>query len=389
MIQRDIQPILTDALHNFPVCGLIGSRQTGKSTLARSIAGEFNGRSMYLDLELPSDLQKLTDPELYFNSHANDLIIIDEIQRKPELFPLIRALVDKWSRNGSFLVLGSASPELLRQSSESLAGRIWYTELVPFFLKEVGSGSETVNRLWLRGGYPRSFLASGERQSVLWRNAFRKTYLERDIPKLGIRVPEATLGRFWQMLAHCHGQLWNASSIAQSLGVSPPACRHYLDILEDTFIIRQLQPYHSNRGKRLVKSPKIYVRDSGLLHMVLGISTDEDLFAFPNAGASWEGFVIEQIINSCPITGGQFYFYRTAAGAEIDLLYFRTISEPPVAIEIKFSSSPSVSRGFWEGMKDLGCKQGFVVYPGKEMYPLSKEVTVLPIEQLDRIFAGE
>jgi predicted AAA+ superfamily ATPase len=387
MVDRLLLPILKDSLKSFPVCGLIGSRQAGKSTLARTIASEYGEHTIFLDLELPSDLQKLADPELYFNQHSNDLIIIDEIQRMPEIFPLIRSVVDKWSRNGCFLILGSASPDLIRQSSESLAGRILYTELSPFLMKEVGINTQTINSLWLRGGYPRSFLASNEKQSIQWRASFRRMYLERDIPQLGIRVPAATLDRFWQMLAHYHGQLWNASTIAQSLGVSPPTSRHYLDILEDTFVIRQLAPYYHNGGKRLVKSPKIYIRDSGLLHMLLRIETIEDLFAFPGVGASWEGFVIEQIINACPFQSGQFYFYRTSAGAEIDLLYFRKTYEPPIAIEIKFSAAPAVSRGFREGMKDLECKRGYVLYPGQDSYPISKEVTVLPVSQIDTIFS--
>jgi predicted AAA+ superfamily ATPase len=386
MIDRILQPNLRDALKNFPVCGLIGSRQAGKSTLARAIASK-SGDNIFLDLELPSDLQKLVDPELYFNQHSTDLIIIDEIQRKPEIFPLIRSIVDKWKRNGCFLILGSVSPDLIRQSSESLAGRIFYTELSPFLMKEVGDDTKTINRLWLRGGYPRSFLASNEKQSFLWRTSFRKTYLERDIPQLGIRVPATTLDRFWQMLAYYHGQLWNASTIAGSLGVSPPTCRHYLDILQDTFVIRQLAPYYTNGGKRLVKSPKIYIKDSGLLHMILRIETIEDLFAFPGAGASWEGFVIEQVINTCPYQNSQFYFYRTSAGAEIDLLYFRKPYEPPIAIEIKLSASPAVTRGFREGMKDLKCKRGFVLYPGNDTYPISNDVTVLPLCQLESIFS--
>ncbi len=377
---------IIENLHDFPICGLIGSRQVGKSTLAKLIAKETGKRCVYLDLELPSDIQKLSDAELYFKQHSEDLIVIDEIQRKPEIFPLIRSVVDDWSRNGCFLILGSASPDLIRQSSETLAGRIVYVELPPLVITEVGIDLQKIYQLWLRGGYPRSFLAKTNEQSLQWRNAFRKTYLERDIPQLGIRVPSTMLDRFWQMIAHYHGQIWNASSAAQSLGVSPPSCRHYLDIMVDTFIIRQLHPYFANVGKRLVKSPKIYFRDSGLLHMIQRIGSMEDLFSFPGVGASWEGFVIEQILNINPLQNDLFYYYRTAAGAEIDLLYFPKPFESPIAIEVKFSASPAVSKGFWEGIKDLKCIKGYVVYPGDDTYPLSKEVMVLPVSQIGTIF---
>ncbi|MBD3315460.1 MAG: DUF4143 domain-containing protein, partial [Chitinivibrionales bacterium] len=343
--------------------------------------------SVYLDLELPSDLQKLREAELYLENHSDKLVIIDEIQRKPELFPLIRSLVDRWSRNGSFLVLGSASPELIRQSSESLAGRILYLELSPFLTTEVGADAETIRQLWLRGGYPRSYLAESDEASMQWRVSFGRTYLERDIPQLGIRVPSSTLDRFWTMIAHVHGQLWNASTIAQSLSVSPPTSRHYLDILEETFIVRQLKPYHANLRKRLVKSPKVYFRDSGLLHMLHGIGTIEDLFGHPAVGASWEGMVIEQLISGCPDPNGRFFFYRTAAGAEIDLLYQASSANPPVAIEIKLSPAPSLTRGFWEGMKDLQCKRGYVVYSGAERYPMAKNVTALPVASLQEVFS--
>lgn len=386
MIHRILEFFLLESLRNFPVCGLIGSRQVGKSTLARAIVNLRKDNSIYLDLELPSDLRKLTEPELYLQNHADKMIVIDEIQRKPDLFPLIRSLVDSWGRNGCFLVLGSASPDLIKQSSESLAGRILYTQLSPFVVQEVGSDPATINSLWLRGGYPRSFLAQSDHYSMQWRMAFGKTYLERDIPQLGIRVASSMLDRFWTMLAHVHGQLWNAGTIAKSLGVSSPTCRHYLDILEDTFIVRQLKPYHFNTRKRLVKSPKVYLRDSGLLHTQLGIETLEQLFSHPSAGPSWEGFIIEQIINCCPDKIGRFYFYRTAAGAEIDLLYQSRSDIPPVPIEIKLSTAPTVSRGFREAMKDLQCDRAFVVYPGEEQYPLAKNITALPVSRINTIF---
>lgn len=386
MIWRLLHDSIENSLKGFPVCGLLGSRQTGKSTLARAIVAERGEKAIYLDLERASDIAKLSEPELYLGRYSDRLIVLDEVQRKPEIFPLLRSLSDEWRRNGAFLVLGSASPSLIRQSSESLAGRIRYHELPPFTLEEVGKDAETIQRLWVRGGYPRSFLAESDKASFEWRSAFARTYLERDIPQLGIQIPASTLERFWSMVAHVHGNLWNASSIAQSLGVSPPTARHYLDILQDTFVVRQLQPYHVNTKKRLVKSPKIYLRDSGLLHTVLRMPTISDILGNPSAGASWEGFVIEQIITMSVSPADRFYFYRTSGGAEIDLVYLPP-SRPPVAVEIKLSSSPSVSRGFKEGFKDLGCVKGFVVYSGKEAYPLDKSVVALPVSELGSVFA--
>jgi predicted AAA+ superfamily ATPase len=271
------------------------------------------------------------------------------------------------------------SPALIRHSSESLAGRIIYHELAPLSLSE--TGAKRFQNLLLRGGYPKSFLAENDNESFIWRESYIKTYLEMDIPQLDIRIPSVQLRRFWTMLAHCHGQLWNASKLAGSLGVSAPTVRRYLDILEETFIIRQLQPYHANMKKRLIKAPKVYIRDSGLSHALLRIKTFEDLLGHPSIGASWEGFVIEQIVSLLP-QNSELYFYRTNAGAEIDLLCMDQKNQP-LPIEIKYSLSPSVSRGFWNAYEDLSCKRGYVVYPGKEMYPLGKNVSVLPLEMLE------
>jgi len=278
--------------------------------------------------------------------------------------------------------LGSASPELIRHSSESLAGRIIYHELSPFSLAEISS--ENIQKLWLRGGYPQSYLLRSNDDSFTWREAFIKTYLEMDIPQLGIRIPAQHLRRFWTMIAHSHGQLWNASKIAGSLGVSAPTVRSYLDILEETFIVRQIQPYHSNIKKRLIKSPKVYIRDSGLLHTLLNIRTVEDLHGHPSLGSSWEGFIVGQILGILP-GRWQTYFYRTGAGAEIDLILFDN-KHKPVAIEIKYSMSPKGDRGFWNAYEDLSCKKGFVVYPGAESYPLGKNVFTLPVKNLSIIF---
>ncbi|MBU2053647.1 MAG: ATP-binding protein [Proteobacteria bacterium] len=381
MINRALQDIVISSLKNHPVVGMLGSRQVGKTTLAKTIKDVARPDAVYLDLELPSDINKLQDAELYLRQFESKLVIIDEIQRMPSLFALIRALVDRNRIGGRFLILGSASPDLIRHSSESLAGRIIYHELAPLRLSETGAGG--FQNLLLRGGYPESFLAENDDESFVWRESYIKTYLEMDIPQLDIRIPSVQLRRFWTMLAHCHGQLWNASKIAGSLGVSAPTVRRYLDILEETFIVRQLQPYHSNTKKRMIKAPKVYIRDSGLNHALLRIRTFDDLLGHPSIGASWEGFVIEQIASLLP-QNSELYFYRTNAGAEIDLLYLDQKNQI-VPVEIKYSLSPSVSRGFWNAYEDLSCRRGYVVYPGQEMFPLGKNVSALPLEMLAQV----
>ena len=367
----------------YPVVGILGSRQVGKTTLAKMIRERMKKKVIYLDLELPSDLNKLQDPELYLSRFEDTLVIIDEIQRMRSLFPLLRALVDRNRSAGRFLILGSASLELIRHSSESLAGRIIYHELSPFSLSEINS--ENIQKLWLRGGYPESYISRNNDESYVWREAFIKSYLETDIPQLGIRIPAQQLRRFWTMIAHSHGQLWNASKIAGSLGISAPTVMSYLDILEETFIVRQLRPYYSNIKKRLIKSPKVYIRDSGLLHALLNIRTLDDLHGHPALGSSWEGFVVEQILRILP-ERWQAYFYRTGAGAEIDLVLFDG-KHKPVAVEIKYSVSPKLERGFWNAYEDLSCKKGFVLYPGEESYPLGRNVATLPAKKLAEIFS--
>jgi predicted AAA+ superfamily ATPase len=381
IIQRNIQETLLKSLKKYPVVGLLGSRQVGKTTLAKTIKELVRRDAVYLDLELPSDWNKLQDPELYLGQFNNTLVIIDEIQRMPALFPLLRALVDQNRIGGRFLILGSASPDLIRQASESLAGRIIYHELPPLNFLETGQNQ--VQALWLRGGYPESLLAESDPESFTWREAYIKTFLEMDLPQLGIRIPSIQLRRFWTMLAHSHGQLWNANKIASSLGVSAPTVRHYLDLLEDTFMVLQLPSYFANVKKRLIKSPKVYIRDSGLLHALLRIGTRDDLQGHPSLGSSWEGFVIEQIRSLLP-ANKDVYFYRTNAGAEIDLLFFDE-KNAPVAIEIKYSLSPVVSRGFWNAYEDLACQKGFVVYPGDEIYPIGKNLLVLPLKEITQI----
>ena len=383
ILERNLKKLIKDSIKKYPVVGLIGCRQVGKTTLAGMLKKDFGKRVVYLDLELPSDLAKLQDAELYLTQFIDSLVIIDEIQRMPSLFPLIRALVDKKRTGGRFLILGSASPQLIKHASETLAGRIIYHELTPLTIAETGDSG--INKLWLRGGFPDSYLSENDEESFTWREAFIQTYLERDLPQLGIRVPSTQLRRFWTMLAHLHGQLWNASQIAKGLSLSAPTIKHYADILEETFIVRQLPPFHSNIKKRLVKSPKIYIRDSGLLHSLLNIRKLNDLQSHPVSGNSWEGFVIEQVIGALP-ANTPVYFYKTSAGAEIDMLFFDSKNQP-VALEIKYSLSPKLEKGFWIAYDDLACKKGFVVYPGEETYPLGRGVFTLPLKQIERLAA--
>lgn len=380
MIKRHQNLVLQAALRKFPVVGLLGPRQVGKTTLAKSIGHQQKNRSVYLDLELPSDVTKLTDAELYLSRLSDRLVILDEIQRMPSLFPLLRALVDRDRRPGRFLILGSAAPDLIREASETLAGRIVYHELTPLRHSEITAKDH--RKLWIQGGFPDSFLSS-EQDSFAWREAFIQTYLERDIPQLGIRIPSLQLRRFWTMTAHYHGQIWNASRIAGSLGITSPTAARYLDLLEGTFILRTLKPYQKNTAKRLVKSPKVYFRDTGLLHALLRLTNFEDLAAHPVVGASWEGFVIEQILHSA---GSRFepFYYRSQAGAEIDLVL--ESSRQNIAVEIKFSLSPELTRGFWNAIEDLKCKHAYVVYPGKESFPIAKNVSVIPLLKLQEIF---
>jgi predicted AAA+ superfamily ATPase len=381
MINRRLLSNLTQSLLEFPAVALLGPRQTGKTTLAKIVAAQYPD-SMYLDLERPSELAKLTDPELFLSRYADRLIVLDEIQRQPELFPLLRALIDENRRPGRFLLLGSASPHLLRQASESLAGRISFHELAPFDVSEIAPAHGELQHFWLRGGYPPSWLAKTEQASFAWRESFISTHLERDIPSFGIRVPGSTMRRFWQMLAHLHGQLWNASRLASGFGVSAPTVQHYLDILEATYMVRRLLPLHANLGKRLVKSPKIYLRDSGLLHALLGVSNLNELSGHPVLGASWEGWALEQIAQ---LLGPQWQlsFYRTAAGAEMDVIAER--GNRKIGFEIKFSSAPKLTKGGWAAIADLNLSQTYVVAPVESAYPLANNVEVVPAARLAKL----
>jgi predicted AAA+ superfamily ATPase len=385
-VPRSLQSQVEERLANFPIVAVLGPRQCGKTTLIReSVEGEPG--VLYLDLERPSDLGKLRDPELFFNLYRSQgtasLFCLDEIQRVPEIFPLLRSLVDEEPRNGQFLLLGSASRELLRQTSETLAGRITYLELTPFLASELpGDAAESLPRLWLRGGFPRSFLAATDAGSNVWRESFVRTFLERDIPQLGFNVPAATLHRLWRMLAHLHGQTLNSSQLGTALGVSHTTIRSYLDLLTQTFMVRLLEPFAANTKKRRVKSPKVYLRDVGILHSLLQIDALDDLLAHPVCGTSWEGLVIENLIASLP--GWQPSFYRTADGAEIDLVLER--GRRRLAVECKASTSPVVSRGFWTALEDLGIEEAWVVAPVDGQYPLREGVHVTPLRALlDRL----
>ena len=386
MIHRAATARLTQLLGQFPAVALLGPRQVGKTTLALSLTNEAENSPLYLDLELPSDRAKLADPELYLSDYEDRLVILDEIHRLPGIFQTLRSLIDrrkrKGKRTGQFLLLGSASIDLLQQSAETLAGRIAYMELTPFLESEVvGFSPNAGQALWVRGGFPDSFLTETEVQSFEWRTAFIQTYLERDVPSLGPRVPAETLHRFWQMLGHNQGQMLNAAQLAAGLGISGQTVGRYLDIMVDLLLVRRLQPWASNVGKRLVRSPKVYVRDSGLLHTLLGIRDQETLLGHPVVGSSWEGMVIENILSTVP-SSTPSWFYRTSVGAEIDLV-LETAPNQRWAIEIKRSlSDPKPSKGFYIGCADVKANHQIVVYPGQESYKHDARTEIMPLEAL-------
>ena len=379
LINRRIADRLRTLLDESPAVALLGPRQVGKTTLAQDL-GE--GRdSLYLDLESDADRAKLSDPELYLVAHEDKLVILDEVQRMPGLFQNLRGLIDrgrrKGLRSGRFLLLGSASIDLLRQSGETLAGRIAYAELAPLDPLEVGPTD--LDRLWLRGGFPDSFLAKDDPASLRWRRDFIRTYLERDIPALGPRIAAETLRRFWTMLAHRQSALSNAADLGRALGVDGKTVASYLDLLVDLMLVRRLEPWHANIGKRLVRSPRIYVRDTGILHALLGLGTMDDLLGHPVAGASWEGLVIETAHATMP-DGTEAQFYRSGAGAEVDLV-LTLPGGGRWAIEVKRSLAPKVERGFHHACEDLQPERRIVVYPGVEAFPLSNGIEVMSLRQ--------
>ncbi len=379
MFERQLEGLVQRRLQQVPAVVLLGPRQVGKTTLARALAARHAG-ALVLDLERESDRAVLDRPELFLAAHRDRLLVIDEVQHLPGLFAALRPEIDANRRPGRFLLLGSASGELLRQSGESLAGRVSYLELTPFLAAELSLDLAGLQSLWLRGGFPLSWLAPDDEASFGWRQDFMRTFLQRDVPGMGLRIPAETLGRFWRMLAHLQGQMFNASQLGQSLGgASHTTATRYLDVLVDTMMVRRLPPYLPNIGKRLVKSPKVYLRDSGLLHALLGLATVRDLQGHPIAGSSWEGFVVEQVAAQLP-ADAQLSFYRTAVGAEIDLVIEHR--GRTVAVEIKFSSAPKPARGFWQALQDLGIERAFVVAPVTRRYPLAPGVEALPLQEL-------
>ena len=382
MLNRGITEELEETLRQIPAVALLGPRQVGKTTLAQALSE--NRPSLYLDLENPEDLLKLSDPLAFLSLHSDKLVIVDEIQRAPNLFMVLRGIIDKNRRAGrrgeQFLLLGSASMELLRQSSESLAGRISYLELSGFNAQEVQSTEQSnTKKLWLRGGFPESYLANEDSQAMDWLENLIRTYLERDVPQMGFQVPATRLRRLWTMLAHLQGESVNFAKLAGNLEVDGKTVARYIDILVDLLLVRRLEPWHANVKKRLVKSPNFYIRDSGILHRLLGIDNLDVLISNPILGKSWEGFVTENILSVLP-RRAESYFYRTAAGAEIDLLLKLPDGEL-WAIEIKSSMAPKIKKGFHMACSDVGATRKFVVYGGEDEFPIQHETTVLSLEK--------
>lgn len=382
MLHRFLTDKLCQALENMPVVAILGPRQVGKTTLALNISKFIKKDSIYLDLESDSDLNKLTDAEAYLKRFENNLLIIDEVQRKPDLFRLLRGIVDERKRKGErasqFLLLGSASRELLQHSSETLAGRIRYLELTPFTIFELTQNNKVLNdleKLWHRGGFPDSFLAPNDEESWQWRNDFISTYLERDLPLMGAGIAPASLKRFWKMLSHYNGNQVNLSELGKSLELTHTTIKNYLETLTDFYMVRQLQPWSGNIKKRLVKSPKVYIRDTGILHHLLNISSIDSLLSHPGLGASWEGFVIENIVNQLDNKWG-VYYYRTATQVEIDLV-LETPKREIWAIEIKRSSAPKLGRGFYVACNDIKATHKWLINSQEDRYPLPNGVEVI------------
>lgn len=373
MLDRSALSAIRTALRRSPVVALIGPRQCGKTTLARQIVSA--GSPNYFDLESPVSVSRLAQPMTGLED-LKGVVVLDEIQRRPDLFPVLRVLADRKPSPARFLVLGSASPALLKQSSETLAGRIEVITMSGFALPEVGVAA--LDRHWLRGGFPKSFLARSNADSYKWREQFVRTFVERDMPQLGTRVGAVALLRFWTMLAHYHAQIWNAAEPARSLGVSEPTVRHYLDLLTDVFMVRQLPPWHENLAKRQVKAPKILLRDAGILHQLLGIRDARELLGHPKAGASWEGYATEQVLHV--VQPDAAYFWATYAGAELDLLLFK--SGRRLGVEVKRADAPTLTPSMRTAMHDLKLEQLVVLYPGKSRYQIGERVFAVPLASL-------
>lgn len=382
MIGRQITEKLRATIAQVPAVALLGARQVGKTTLAKTIAKNID--SIYLDLEAPEDLLKLSDPSSFLSAHADKLVILDEIQRSPDLFPVLRGLIDKnreqGRRAGQFLLLGSASMDLMRQSSESLAGRISYLEMSGLNLVEVDGQQRKRQTLWLRGGFPDSYLAADDDLAMDWLENLIRTYLERDIPQMGFRVPAARLRRLWTMLAHLQGETVNYSKLAANLEVDAKTVTHYIDILTDLLLVRRLEPWHANVKKRLVKSPRYYVRDSGILHRLLGVNAYDALLSNPVLGKSWEGFVIENIHSILP-SRAETYFYRTAAGAEINLVIKMPSSEI-WAVEIKYGVAPKIGKHYSQTCDDVGATHKYILYGGEDEFAVGSDINVISLPGL-------
>jgi predicted AAA+ superfamily ATPase len=370
---------LRGLLRSFAVVGLIGPRQVGKSTLARELRGARAEGRNYFDLEDPRSLARLENPMLTLEP-LRGLVVLDEIQRRPELFPILRVLADRPRRPARFLVLGSASPELLRQGSETLAGRIAYHELGGFNLSEVKPAN--LRKLWLRGGFPRAYAARTDTESLRWRREFTRTFAERELAELEIGIAPAALGRFWAMLSHYHGQVWNGAELARAFGVSEKTVRHYLDVLTATFMTRRLQPWFENAGKREVKAPKVYLNDSGILHHQLGIQSYEDLLGHPKSGASWEGFAVGEIVRTLRADTRQCFFWALHSGAELDLLVVR--GSQRLGFEIKLTDAPKITPSMRSALDGLKLERLYVVHAGSDAFPLAKNIEALPLARIER-----